>query len=65
MFLQHDEIVRNINGMVVNLDSRCCHCGYDHCDTNKEDCKYCNGTGFDLTEEGEAIFELLKRHGRK
>lgn len=65
MFPPNDEIVLNINGMSINLDSRCPNCGYDYFDREKENCKYCNGSGFELTEEGRAIFELLKRHGGK
>lgn len=48
----------------VSLDLECCWCGGSGED-DENVCEYCEGTGYRLTDVGDAIINLVKRHLKK
>ena len=69
MTLYDDSIKLKILNNEVDLDCRCWACDGDKPDETwkNEDgsCSKCNGTGFQLTDAGDAIMDLVKRHTKK
>lgn len=66
-----DEIYVEILNNKVYLDRECWNCvkGQPLKDDTFFDefgvCEICKGVGFELTESGQAIIDLMKRHGGK
>ena len=58
-----DEITIRVLNNDVYLDEHCWRC--ENNTDKKEDCPECKGIGFSLTENGRAIFDLIKRHTKK
>lgn len=56
----NNEIILCIMNNKTWLDEICFRCEND--DNKKRDCISCKGKGFILTDEGEAIIDLIKRH---
>lgn len=64
----HQEIEIDILNNKIFLDEECsiCNCGRTKPNSSSinERCRRCNGIGYVLTDVGEGIFNLIKRHMR-
>ena len=60
-----DSITIEILNNIIELDYKCKWCygeGTIATETDNEICASCNGAGFELSTEGEAIMKLVRRH---
>lgn len=64
-----DSIVMTILNNKVALDNECWNCDGGRCVRHNNDglwtngvCDICKGIGYELTEAGEAIIQLINRH---
>lgn len=46
----------------LQLDEKCDHCSMLHFE---DECKYCEGTGYIITDAGEQILSFIERHRKK
>ena len=68
MYNDYEEITADILNNKENLDEKCWVCesvkeGKDMSNWMEDGvCVHCNGTGFQLTDLGQSIIDLIKRH---
>lgn len=46
----------------IYLDKECWACKHEELKDEKGVCRQCNGTGYSLTNTGQAFLNLIKRH---